>query len=237
MINITARHIAAVASATLMLSLFLSAQAQTMYRCGKQYQDRPCDAGQQGRAVGNATSSPPGAAASADAECAQRGSDAVKIVWAREAGATQERQFSEIDEKPLSASRKAQEKSLVAEVYRKRGTAPEVRAAIQADCVAEKERLAQAAALAAAAARLQGQGAAPGPQPAAAPGPGEQDLRAAEENDREMQAERKRRTCASLNESLERNGKALRAGGSGAAMDRLRERGREIEGQMRSTGC
>jgi hypothetical protein len=239
MIQITVRG---AALAIAVFALCLPAQAQTMYRCGKQYQDRPCDGGQQGRSVGSATSSQPGVPATADAECARRGSDAMRIVWARETGATAEKLMSEIDAKPASPSLKAEEKSLVADVYRRRGTAPEMRAAIQSDCLAEKERQAQAAALAAAAARLQGQGAGFGAPTAAAPAAAsEQDMRIADERQREMQgareAERKKRTCASLNDSLERNRSALRAGGSGAAMDRLRERGRTIEGQMRDTGC
>ncbi len=219
------------ALALVSLALSAPAPAQTMYRCGKQYQDRPCDAGQQGRAVGSATSGQPGVPATSDAECAQRGSDAVKFVWAREAGATAERQTTDIDAKPVPADVKAYEKSIVAEVYRRRGTAPEIRAAIQADCVAEKEK------------RLfYGQGAAPAP--AAAPatsGPGEDDLRIAEERRRQAHAERaeerRKRTCAGLNESLEANRADARAGGSASRMDSLRARERSLQSRMRENGC
>ncbi len=202
-----------------------------MYRCGKQYQDRPCDAGQQGRAVGSATSGQPGVPATSDAECAQRGSDAVKFVWAREAGATADRQISDIDAKPASAAVKAYEKDLVAEVYRRRGTAPEIRASIQSDCIAEKEK------------RLRyGEGAAPAPSAVpASSGPSEDDLRMAEERRRQADAaraeERRKRTCASLNDSLEANRNEARAGGSASHMDSLRARERGLHSRMRENGC
>src|SRR4051812_17454103 len=63
--------------------------AQTMYRCGNKYQDRPCDAGQKSKAVGSASFGA-AEASSGDAQCAQRGKDALKIVWSREGGAPQE---------------------------------------------------------------------------------------------------------------------------------------------------
>jgi hypothetical protein len=214
-----------------------AAQAQTMYRCGKTYQDRPCDAGQQGRAVGSATSSQAGIPATVHADCAQRGSDAVKFVWAREAGATAERQYADIDEKRISAAEKAYERQLVADVYRRRGTAPEIRAAIQAECVAQKE---QAAALAAALRAAQGQNPAAG-APAAPAGPSAEEQKAAQERRRDEQAareaERKRTRCASLNASLESARGRSRAGGSAQAMERYRDDERRVESQIREAGC
>jgi hypothetical protein len=224
------------------MALCASVGAQTMYKCGRQYQDRPCDAGQQGKVMGGAAPSQPAPKAGADAECAQRGSAALIVVWAREGGATAERQLSDIEVKNTSPSKKAEERKLVQDVYQKRGSAPEIRAAIEADCAVEKEKAAQAAALAAAAARLQGdiQPAAP-VTPATSSGPSDQDLKAAEERRRQEmaanEAERKRRQCASLNADLERNRSSQRASGSIASMEKLNEQRRRIEGQVREAGC
>lgn len=230
----------AAAAAVLGAVLCASVEAQTMYRCGRQYRDRPCDAGQQGRAVGSATSSQPAAKAVADAGCAQRGSDALKIVWAREGGATAERLLSDIEGKDISASKKTEESKLVQDVYRKRGSAPQIRAAIEADCVTEKEKAAQAAALAAAAARLQGDAQPTAPAtpsaPASSVAPGAEDLKAAEER-RIREEARKKTLCAGLNADLERNRSSQRAGGNIASMERMRDAGRRIEVRMREADC
>lgn len=205
-----------------------------MYKCGKQYQDRPCDAGQQGRAVGNATTAQPPAGAVSDAECTQRGSDSLKIVWSREGGATADRLLSEIDAKGIPPSKKAEERMLVQSVYQKRGSAPQIRAAIEADCLAEKEKAAQAAALAAAAARLQPAVTAPAPpsgSPATTP------ARAAEERVTTDTAASNQTRCRNLGSSLERNRASQRSGGSTATMEKLRDSGRKIEIQMRDAGC
>jgi hypothetical protein len=215
------------------LVLFAPADAQTMYKCGRQYQDRPCEGGQQGRAVGSAISSQGAANAVADAECSQRGSDALKVVWSREGGATAERLLAEIDAKSISSSKKAEERALVQSVYQKRGSAPQVRAAIEADCVAEKEKAAQAAALAAAAARLQP--AVPAtPAPVVAPGAAE--VRTTQEA-RSTDTGSNAALCRNLNSSLERNRASQRSGGSRAAMENLRDAGSKLQAQMRDAGC
>ena len=93
----TGKALAALAA----MALCAPAEAQTMYKCGRQYQDRPCDAGQQGKVVGGAAPSQAAPKPGADAECAQRGSAALNIIWAREGGATAERQLSGIEEKNI----------------------------------------------------------------------------------------------------------------------------------------
>jgi hypothetical protein len=214
-------------------ALSAPAGAQTMYKCGKQYQDRPCDAGQQGRAVGSATSARPTAGAASDAECAQRGSDALKVAWSREGGATAERLLAEIDAKGISSSKKAQERALVQSVYQKRGSAPQIRAAVEAECLAEKEKAAQAAALAAAAAKLQP--AAPAPaQAAPAATPAAPQASAVQQAG---SADTNRTRCRNLGSSLESNRASQRKGGSTAAMEKLRDSARNIEAQMREAGC
>lgn len=113
------------------------AQAQKMYRCGSNYQDRPCS-GQDSRVVSSSGAGPAAAAsAPVDAACTRRAAEAQKIAWVRETGKTEAEQ---------AAAQPAQ-RDLVAEVYRRRGSSLEIRNAIESECVVEKERAAQAAAL------------------------------------------------------------------------------------------
>ena len=213
-------------------ALCAPAGAQTMYKCGKQYQDRPCDAGQAARAAGGSASSAT-VVAGGDAECAQRGSDALKVAWSREGGATAEKLSAEIDAKNISSSRRAEEKKLVQDVYQKRGSAPQIRAAIEADCLAEKERAAQAAALAAAAARLQGNA----PPPAAEAAAGATEAKTLQEASVAGAGAPNKSVCASLASNLAANRASQRGGGSPAAMEKLKEAERRIQAQAREAGC
>ena len=127
--------------------------AQQMYRCGSTYQDRPCDGAQPGKKLGGSGNSSAAEASSSpkpavDLNCTRRGSDAEKIKWTREAGRTEEMQ--------LAAARDSGQRALISEVYGRSGTSGEVRAAVEAECMAEKDRAAQAAVLMEAAAKLQG---------------------------------------------------------------------------------
>src|SRR4030067_762715 len=138
----------AVAMLFVLVGFVFPAHAQKMYRCGNVYQDRPC-AGEQQKIIGSTGAASASAAPAVEGHCAQRGANAQKIMWAKETGRTEEMQ--------LSAASSGEERKLIAEVYRKRGPSVEVRAAIEADCTAERQRAAQAAALIEAAAKLQGQ--------------------------------------------------------------------------------
>ena len=72
--------------------------AQTMYRCGTVFQDRPCENGQQGKVIGtNRASNSTQAAAkpAVDMSCARRGEEAKKIIWSREGGASAEKLMAE----------------------------------------------------------------------------------------------------------------------------------------------
>jgi hypothetical protein len=208
------------------------AQSQTMYKCGKVYQDRPCDAGKAGKAIGSTgTAAAPARSVGVDAECAQRGRDSLKIVWSREGGATEERLVSE-------ASAPAQ-KRFVRDVYRRPGAASTVQAAVEADCIAEKQKLEQEAALAAAAAvRAQREGAppaSPATQPAAQPDPAAEARRRAEREASE--AEGKKRLCAQYNAEVNDLRSRERAGGSLQAMERLNESRRQLRERMSASGC
>jgi hypothetical protein len=208
-------------------------QAQTMYRCGSVYQDRPCDAGKKGRAVGSTGTAAP-AAATVDTHCAQRGRASNKIVWAREGGATEERLLSEAGS--------AAERRLIQDVYRRPGAASTVQAAVEADCIAEKQREEQDAALAIAAAlkaRREG-----GAAPAHAGAFQEPDLKAQEQAAKvaaqqraEYEAQQKNRQCASYNQDMERLRRSQRAGGSVRTMESLNDEVRSLRDQMSRAGC
>ena len=120
-----------ICAAALMGSM-LQAHAQRMYRCGNAYQDRPCEGAQPpGKELRDFSgSAAPANRPVADPQCARLGEEAVKIVWARESGATREQQIAA----------NAQNQPLIDSVYYKRGSAPELRTAIEAECMAETQR-------------------------------------------------------------------------------------------------
>ena len=139
-------RIADFALAAVISGLMCASASAQMYRCGSAYQDRPCDSG-QGKIVSNKGTSTenPSAATSAPSKtaanpvCTQRGADAQKIVWEREAGATEEKQ--------LEPETNPEKRKLITSVYRVRGTVGVVRARIEAECAVEMEEKAKAIAL------------------------------------------------------------------------------------------
>lgn len=151
-------------------------------------------------------------------------------MWARQAGATAERQLAE--------TRMSDERKLILDVYQKHGTANEVRAAIEADCMAEKERLAQAAALAAAAARLSGQSQ---PAQAVPRGPSDEEMNAAQSRRKEeeatLQANKKKAQCKQYDAQIEKILDRQRAGLSAQGMENLNQQRRDIEKEKHDSGC
>ena len=132
--------------------LALSGPAQALYRCGNSYQDKPCSAAaaetpinpavRLGYSPANAAARPTTSPSSSPfaSACAQVGKEAQRIVWNREGGATREKQ---IDELPRGAAYEEMVKTIDS-VYIKRGTAPEIRSQIEAECLVEKQRQADA---------------------------------------------------------------------------------------------
>ncbi len=220
----------ALGSTLLMLSM--ATHAQKMYRCGSVYQDRPCDTAQGGKEVRNFDNAPKATAvAGVDAQCRQRGIDSQKIVWAREAGALAEKQM---------AGASPDERSLIADVYARRGSAPEVRASIETDCVAAKKQAELAAAMLAG---LKVQGKEPSsPGTAAATGQlSGSDARTVDAprgNDTAARvADNKKAICANISAKIDVIQRALRGGGSIAAMEDLNQRRRDAEAERSRAGC
>ena len=219
------------------LLIALQAQAQTMYRCGSVYQDRPCDAGKTGKVVGSTGTGDSPSASSAsgiDPECMQRGKDSNRVVWAREGGATEERLLSEASS--------ARERRVIQNAYRRPGAATTVQAAVEADCVAEKQREEQQAAIAIAAA-LKAQregGGAPAQlsaQPGADPRAREQAAQIAAQERAQRDTDYKKRECARYGDEMDSLRRAERAGGSAARMDSLNEQRRNLRDRMGKAGC
>lgn len=213
----------------LALGIVEPASAQ-VYRCGSKYQDHPCEAGSQTKVISSSAAPQPTARPSQDSVCAPRGSSALKIMWAREAGATAERQLSETNI--------PDERKLILDVYQKRGTAREVSAAIEADCLAEKERLALAANLAATAARLAGQNQVPQAMPR---GHSDAEMKAAESIRKEEEATRKanmkKAQCANYEVLLENIRRNQRVGSSAQGMESLNQQRRDIDKEKHDAGC
>lgn len=215
----------------LLAGLSASAHAQKMYRCGNTYQDRPCSGEQQGKVLGSTGVPQPSAAPAAEGYCGQRGASAQKIMWAKEAGRTEEMQ--------LSAASGAEERKLIAEVYRKRGSSVEVRAAIEADCTAERQRAAQAAALIEAAAKLQEQDKPAAATPPAAATSANSDAAAVRQQQEAAarEAASKKSRCSTLADRLENIRNSQHSGGSAATMDSLRQQQRKTEKEWGDAGC
>lgn len=189
--------------------------AQGLYRCGNTYQDKPCvgEAGKKiaGGVASNAKPSTP--LKPVDAACVQRGEDAKKIVWAREGGMGEQQM--------LAKAKSEEEKKLVADVYKVRGGANDVKVAMEAACVAEKTALAagQAAAPNAATASASAASKAPASTPAAS-GPS---------------AEEKKRNCDQLRAQLEAAVIAQRSTPS-VSIDIPKQR-KENEASLAKLGC
>jgi hypothetical protein len=139
------------------LGIGRQASAQTMYRCGTSYQDQPCSVAQPAGSVirGAAPSSAPkqsaplsdagsSSASNSDPTCRLRGIDAEKIRWAKEGGRTLQ-QALDADSAGTA---------FLQDVYARRGTAAEVRIAVEKSCHDELQRALEAARLNAAAAEI-----------------------------------------------------------------------------------
>lgn len=209
------------------LGASLPAHAQKMYRCGSTYQDRPCQE-QEGKVVGQ-MSSQTGSGTAGDKECVQRGVTAQKIMWAREGGASLERVLADTQ---LQAGASRQ---LVEEVFRRRGSSASVRTEVEADCVQEKARQAQASALRAQADALDpGRAASPATAPvrqfpaeqAPVPtGPSASDTRAL------------LLACRSLDDRLREIAARQRAGASAREIESLKEQQRKVAKRFEEDAC
>jgi hypothetical protein len=218
-----------------------TAGAQKMYRCGNTYQETPCTGNQTATKELRASSAPTAtASAGSDADCSRLAEESQKISWAREAGATAEKQMADLDAKGGGARDKAEQRRLIESVYRKRGTAPEVRASIERDCLAEREKMRQAAELARAAAVMSGNaqaGTSPA-QSAQAAQDAERQAERARKNAEQQQAQEKQRQCAKYRSQLADIEARYRGGSSSqTTLSNLRDQRSKTEAKAREEGC
>lgn len=216
-----------IAATTFVFLAFAAAQAnaQTLFRCGKTYQDRPCETGQETKLYVPTRPAASGMQGSGDAACAQRGVDAQKVAWTREAGALLEQQ--------LAKARHDGERKLITDVYSKRGTSAEIRESIEAECVAEKERAARFGRGAPAPSTPDNAGAAAKSNTGAR----HQDEERYSGNTAAGDAERKRMACVRLRTELEAIREQQRTGGSAATMDALNREKSDIERRLSHEAC
>ena len=228
------------------LGLMAASAAHAVYRCGNVYQDRPCDdkgpqthltPGMKNTPAPGGTASPAAAAPSQFAEvCSRIGQDAQKVVWKREGGATQEKQMAEL---PNTGNR-AEAAAIIESVYRKRGSAPEIRAAVEAECVAQKQQAADTAAAIRALQTQQAQqgGMAAAPASTAAPaasGAGANPPAAAPQKTSLPAGPSS--SCPSWRSELDSINAEFRKGGSAARMEQLQNRRRDTEKSLRDGRC
>ena len=209
-----------------------------LFRCGNVFQDRPCDgAAPVAPAAPSAPAAPaPNAPAAAPsprtgqrfaAACARTGQFAQNVQWKREGGATLERQMAE-----LPASQRAELGEIVQSVYARRGSAPEIRAAVEAECVQRKEQ----AAIAAEQLRLLQQQAG-GAAPAPGIGSAGEAARPAASHAESSAAAQADRTCDHLRSQRKSVEARMRAGGSGRSMETMQNERRDVEAQMSQANC
>ncbi|MBX3656264.1 MAG: hypothetical protein KF686_18965 [Ramlibacter sp.] len=162
------------------------------------------------------------------AECARIGADAQRFAWAREAGATKDKQLAEL---PNSHDRGEREKTLAA-VYERRGSAPDIKASIEAECVVKKQKEADAAAALRSLQDSAGESVAgrpvvanPSPPATVVSGPAPP---AAASN---------KLLCAKLKSQRDIQQELGRAGGTARTMDNLRAQIRRLDTEMSAAGC
>ncbi|WP_345531380.1 hypothetical protein [Viridibacterium curvum] len=119
----------------LLLAVSASAGAQTLYRCGNTYQDKPCQ-GEPGRVVVEGSSAPAVSSAPAkpvDEFCRKQGQTAAEFRWEKEGGRTIDQQLA----------RDPANEAFARYVYAKRGSAHEVRRIVERECMDTGERKTQ----------------------------------------------------------------------------------------------
>ena len=206
-------------------------QAQSMYRCGSTYQDRPCEGEQKGKLIGGTSGTPSANGSVSDAACAQRGAAAQKIVWAREGGAMQDQQ--------LAKAGNANEQKLISDVYARRGTSSDIRAAIEAECIAAKEKAAQVAALLDAARAGQSPSASNSATPQNKSSEADQKTAdsASTKDNTDREAANKKIRCSYAKNQIEDIASKLRTGGNAATMEDLNQQKRNAERRLSEDKC
>lgn len=203
------------------LSLPLSSRAQTLFRCGATYQDRPC-AGVDSKVVSRGARKVEATDGWAvEPVCRERGTIAQRIVWEKESGRTLDEQIA----------RNEFDANLVKKVYALRGSSVEVRRSIEADCVKEFARPVEPAP---SRVNTGNPPALPPPLPGGATAPA---LPSGGGANATSAASAKVEKCALIAAELSGLKAAQRTGGDAEAMDGLTEQVRQVQSRKRAAGC
>lgn len=129
-----------VAAVLLAAVAFSGASAQNLFKCGATFQDKPCDTDVQKKYSSLTGSfSKEQVNAVADAQCAEKGVLALPFIQARTRQETLASLHAGIDAKPIARLEKIKEKEMASAVFAKKGTPVEIRAAIETDCMDNKQ--------------------------------------------------------------------------------------------------
>lgn len=129
-----------IAAMLLALAASSGASAQNLFKCGATFQDKPCDTEVQKKYSSLTGSfSKEQVNVMADAQCADRGVSALPYIQARTRQETLESLHAGIDAKPIARLEKIKEKELASAVFAKKGSPVEIRAAIETDCMDNKQ--------------------------------------------------------------------------------------------------
>ncbi len=116
-----------------MLLVALESETQTTYRCGSNYQDKPCAQGQVGKIIGSQQNRDESNSPAIDAACRRRGEAAKKIIWSRKGGASKD--------DLLAGVGSMEESRLIEDVYAIKGDYTQIRKTIESECMAAKENI------------------------------------------------------------------------------------------------
>ncbi|MBR7746556.1 hypothetical protein [Undibacterium baiyunense] len=210
--------------------------AQTMYRCGSSYQDKPCT-GQAGVVIGSAKKvdiNELNSAVRVDPACKRRSEEAKKIIWMREAGAQQ----SDL----LAKSSDAENRRLIADVYAVRGNINDIRASIEKNCMEEKDRNRQFALAEATEADMQALRQLQQKQAQRAAQTSQANDKVVKEvnseqisPDASVMAAKKRLPCPNLKNQMEIIKANLRTGADAQTMQMLNQQKRELDKEIAAT--
>lgn len=199
----------------------ISTHAQSLYRCGNTYQDKPCEKGDQ-KVVGVNRAVATNEKSVLDISCTRLGEQAKKIIWMREGGA--------LKEKLLSEASGEEQRKLIVDVYSVRGNSADVRSAIENECMAQKAND-----------RLLGKVAADASSASTPkkPAANEQKAEAGKSATANQEAidKQKKQFCSLLRNQVTSARDAQRAGASADQQDTLNQQKRELESQLKTSGC
>lgn len=199
----------------------LSASAQSLYRCGNTYQDKPCEKGDQ-KVVGVNRAAAANEKPALDLACSRLGEQAKKIIWMREGGA--------LKEKLLSEANSEEQRKLIVDVYSIRGNSTDVRSAIENECMAQKAND-----------KLLGKvsadtTSASTPKKSAASEQKAETGKSLSAN-QDANDKQKKQLCSLLRNQITSARDAQRAGASADQQDTLNQQKRDLESQLKTSGC